>query len=122
MSIEPKIMSYLKANVPAVNERIHFVKAIQGTAFPYIVLSKVSEQKDYSHDGASGLARPRFQVSVFGDAYVGTKLAAVEVKEAMDSWNADGIKFAPLQNEIDLYEEDTGLYHVPLDFFLYYQD
>ena len=184
MSLEPKIMSYLKANVPAVVNtgvvdtngtavtrvsgdlfntawaqhliningvdyavasvtntgsltlhasagvqtgvaynfyRIAFVKALQGLPPPYLTIAKVSEQKDYTHDGASGLTRPRFQINVFANTYPQAKLAAVEVKEAMDNWQADGIRFAPLQNEIDLYEEDTKLHHVPLDFFIHYE-
>ncbi len=122
MSIEPKILRYLRNNVRVVRDRVYFPPGPQGGVLPYLTVRKISEVKDYTHDGPSGLSALRFQVSVFGKNYVDAKRAAVDVKTAMDSWRADGIKFAPLENETDLYEESTKLYHIPLDFFIQYQE
>ena len=122
MSLEPKIMARLKAQVPAVSERVYFNVATQGVTRPYLVVSKVSDTREYAHDGYSGIRRPRIQVSVYGDAYVQANMAAAEVIAAMESWQADGIRFAPAAGMMDIYEEDTGLHHVPVDFFIHYDE
>jgi len=122
MSLEPKIMARLRAEVSAVGERVYFGVATQGVARPYLVVSKVSDVREYSHDGYSGIRRPRYQLSVYGDAYVQAKVAAEEVIEAMEGWQADGIRFAPVAGVMDMFEEDTGLHHVPVDVFIHYDE
>lgn len=122
MSLEPKIMARLKAEVPLVGGRVNWPGALQGMATPYLVVAKISSDRDYTHDGYSGLSRPRYQVSVFAPAYVEAKQTAEEVIAAMESWKADGIRFAPVAGEQDFFVEAAGLYHVPVDFFIHYEE
>jgi len=86
---------------------------------PYIVFFVVSENRLYAHDGEVGLSRPRVQVSCFADTYTGAVDLAGEVIAELESWAE--VSHAMQDNEQDLYEEDTGLYHIPLDFFIGYR-
>lgn len=120
--LEPKIMARLKAEVPSVNERVNWQGDHQGRETPYLIISEVSAGREYSHDGYSKIMRPRWQVSVYGSSYIEAKTAAKEVIAAMEGWAADGIRFAPVAGSVDLYEEDTKLHHIPVDFFIYYDE
>ena len=121
--LEPKIMARLKAEVPSVGQRVNWHGgALQGTTRPYLAISEVSAPRDYTHDGYSGLTNPRWQISVYGDSYVQARQTAAEVVTAMETWKADGVRFAPAMNKIDLHEEDTGLYHVAVDTIIYYEE
>ena len=112
----------IQASVTYGYYRIYALVAPQGVTKPYLVYSKVSPGRDYTHDGHSGLSRPRMQVSCYGTTYGSAKAVAVEVIAAMDAWFSGGVTFAPIAGEQDLYEPDTGLYHVPVDFFIHYAE
>ena len=122
MSIEPKIMARLKLTVPSVADRVYWLGALQGATLPYLTLSEISPGREYSHDGYSGIKRPRWQVSVFGSNYVQAKQTAEEVVAGMESWQADGVRVATVAGQADLYEEDTKIYHVPVSFFIHYEE
>ena len=120
--IEPKIMTRLKENVASVSDRVHWPSAPQGTLTPYVTVNEVSDAREYSHQGYSDLRRTRWQINVYAQTYVQAKQTAAEVITAMENWRGDGIHFTPLQNKLDLYEDATSLYHIPLDFFIYYKE
>jgi len=66
MKIEQAILKELLADsgiTALIGERLHYVKAPQDVAKPYVVFFKASGPREYSHDGASELARPRFHFS-----------------------------------------------------------
>ena len=72
MIFEQALMTYLLAQsgiTDLVGTRIHYVKAPQDVAKPYIVFFKVTGPRDHSHDGGTGLANPRFQFSIFSTTY-----------------------------------------------------
>ena len=115
MSLEIALFNKLK-DVNLVSNRVYAVKAPQGVDKPYIVYSKVSNQREYSHDGFADLSRARMQVSCYADSYGSAKQVAEEVISTLEGW--ENVSF--LVNEQDLYEEDTGIYHVPVDFFIWY--
>lgn len=89
----------------------------QGTVAPYCVVKQVSDLRSYTFGGASGLDRPRIQISCFSLSYGQAKAMAVQVVAALEGWS--GVQAALKQNEIDLYEQDTKLHHVPVDFHIW---
>lgn len=120
-------MTYLLAQsgiTDLVGQRIFFVKAAQDVEKPYLVLTKVTGPRESSHDGASGLAHPRFQVSVFAETYAGAKVIALAVQAALEGYQGlmdevyvDGVFY---DDENDFYEDDTKLYHVASDYIIWH--
>lgn len=111
----------VQAGVTYAFYRVYGATAPQSVVKPYIVYHKLSPGREYSHDGFSKLSRSRVQISCYGETYGSAKQVAAQVIAAMESWQAGGVRFAPLAGEQDLFEQDTGLYHVPVDFFVHFE-
>ena len=118
MSFETALFDKLSSGVTLVGSRIYAGVAPQGTATPFIVYSKVSAEKQYAHSGAGGLTRDRLQVSVYSTGYLAAKKVVKQVETALESWPS--VQAAFKQNELDLRDEATNLFHVPVDYFIWH--
>lgn len=83
----------------------------------YVTISKPAH-----HD--IDVAFPRMQFSVFSTRYIEAKQIAKLLKEKLNRFkgqlgNANIIQIV-YQNEYDMYESDTKLYHVAIDFKIIY--
>jgi hypothetical protein len=96
--------------------------APDGVSRPYCVYSQVSAGRKYTHSGYAGIQRPRMQVNCYADTYEEAKEVAAQVTAAMESWPAANVQVGAAfqDNEVDLYDNETGLYVVPVDFILWY--
>ena len=105
-----------------IGDRVYAVTADDEATAPYCVYEQVSGGKRYTHGGYAGLQRPRMQVTCYASTYEVAKDISVQVTAAMESWPAASVLVGSAfqQNEIDLYDNDTGLYIVPVDFFITY--
>ncbi|NSW92318.1 MAG: DUF3168 domain-containing protein [Firmicutes bacterium] len=90
--------------------------------YPYdwagITYFLVSHPEVYSKDGPAGLSFPRLQISVWSNAYTKAKQVAELVKKVMHGY----AEFATKEGENDIYEPDTKLYHIPLDFIIQHKE
>jgi hypothetical protein len=124
VSIESDLYSYLSTYaglIPLVGDRIYPLVAPQSVQAPYCTYQKISSGRQYSHSGFSNLSRPRMQVSCFAPTYLQAKAVAIQVIAAIEAWPGSGsVQAAFTENEQDLYDPDTKLYYIPVDFFVYY--
>lgn len=122
--IEEDLYSYLSTYaglVALVDTRIYPLVGPQKVTAPYCTYQKISPGRMYSHSGFSGLSKPRMQVSCYGSTYAQVKAVAAQVIAAVEAWpGASNIQAAFVENELDMYDPETGLYHVPVDFFVQY--
>ncbi len=118
--IEPILTTRLKAQVTNVNNRVYPNFGPAGATRPYLVYKLISPGRVYSHDGFSQLSNSRYQVSVFADTYSSAKSTAKQVKEGFEGWKTTTVSGIFLTGEMDLYEEDTKIHHIPLDFFVWH--
>lgn len=112
-----------------VGQRIYYVKAPQDIESPYVVFSKLSAPREHDHDGASGLASARFQLSIFALTYREVKLIARQIQSVLQAFKGtmggDGgvsVNGAFYQNEIDFWEENIKLYHTDCDYLIWYNE
>lgn len=109
-----------------VDDRIYYVQAVQDVEVPYIVFFKVSGAREHSHDGASHLAHPRFQFSVFADTYLEAKEITQAIQSVLQAYTgeSEGIQIQSCLyiNEVDMYESQTGLFHVASDYEIYHSE
>ena len=87
---------------------------------PYIVFSVISDILNYTHAGFDNTARTRIQASAYSTV---SYASAVDVAGAIISaLNAApgsyGIAIARMENELDLYNEDSKTHHIPVDFII----
>lgn len=132
MLIEQALMTYLLAQsgiTALVSTRIHFARAPQDVANPYIIVIKIDAPREHSHDGSSQLAHPRFQLSIFASTYSQAKNIAAAVQAALQGYSgtmggAGGVAVGNVlyEDENDLYEEETRLFHVACDYIIWHED
>ena len=118
MNIRQKVFQKLN-NATKAKDRVWGMKAPQDTKRPYIVFYVVSDTKHKAHDGYTGLARPRVQISCYAETFQQAGELAEEVTDVLSDW---GEATALHENEIDQYDEDTGIYHIPVDFFIQHKE
>jgi len=106
--------------------RVYYAQAPQDVATPYIVLARVSGPREYSHDGATGLYRARFQFSIFATTYYEAKSIADGIRTVLSGASgqlvedpADTIGASFLDNEVDMYEEEAKLHHIAVDYLVW---
>ncbi len=115
-----------------VGNRIHPLRLPPGGALPAITYQMVSDPRQYTHDGAAGLAQPRIQITCWGETdsngnslYSSAKALAAAVRVALSAFSgtlggAGGVftGYCFTANEIDLYDPETKRYYTAVDFFL----
>lgn len=100
----------LTALVPAA--RIYSGKANEGTAVPFVVITRVSGAREASLSGPAGLAMPRFQFDAYSTTYDNAKAIADQIRYAIDGYSQgasnEQIKFGRVVDEADSIDNSTG--------------
>lgn len=130
MTLEAAIKTYLlsiSTFTALIGDR-YFLNEIasEGTATPYVACHKISGGRD--HD--TTLSYPEYQFSCFGKTYSEAKAAAIEIIKAFKGYKGimggTGGKLiiqGVIMNDMDIYEPDIGLHHVPVDVkFIYWEE
>jgi hypothetical protein len=128
--IETDLYSYLStciALIALVSTRIYPVQAPKEVATPYLVYFKVSPNRKYTHQGFANFQQPRIQISCYATRYItsGSEIGAKSLSQilisALEAWpGAERIQAVQVEDEKDLIDPDTNLYHVAVDFFVSY--
>lgn len=120
--LEKDLVGKLK-EVTLVNNKFYPLIAPEGTIPPYLVYSKVSSSRGYTLSGYNGTSTARMQISCYAKSYLEVKNVAQQVIKTLELWsNAKNIQGAFNENEIDMYDEETQLYHTPVDFIIDYKE
>lgn len=115
-----------------VDNRIYPIVLPQGPLLPAVTYQRVSGEREETHDGPSGLARPRFQVSCWAqilpgvNAFDQARAVAEQVRLALDGYQGTAggvqIEVIQLENEVDLFEPETQIFHSAIDFTVWHQE
>ncbi|MDD4985867.1 MAG: DUF3168 domain-containing protein [Dehalococcoidales bacterium] len=104
--------------------RVYYVSAPQDVTAPYIVFLKVSAPREHAHDGAAGLARVRFQFSIFSSTYLAAKQTAQAMQAILQGYQGTSegiyIHVCLYDNETDMYE--NNFYHVAVDYIVWHRE
>lgn len=111
-----------------VSTRIYWTLKPQGTANPYIVLTRVSGVRDYAYQGPSRLIPSRVQVDCYGLTFASAKNIARAVEARLS-----GVKLTQgatifeggfLEGERDTFEAEATpdkLFRTSLDFIIWHK-
>jgi len=109
-----------------VSDRIYPAIAKQGAALPYVVHTRISGARESAMGADTGVSRARFQISSFGSTYSSAKSVAKQIRLALQRYSGtvggDEILAVFIENDFDLYEEDTLLHHVATDVTVHYRE
>lgn len=109
-------------------QRVYPLRARQTATRPYIVYQRISTVRYPSHDGASGLARPRFQLRITGASYATVRQVADAVRTTLEGYSGEaaGVRIDGilLDNELDELDEATddegSSYSTLQDYFVWH--
>lgn len=105
-----------------VGERIYPRKLEAEPTRPYVIYGRISSEPQVSLGGfTSGLERIRTQVDCYAEDFDTAIAIATQVRAAIQAQTGtNNIQGVPM-NELDDYEEETGLYRRLLEFSLFYR-
>lgn len=115
-ALEPKIYTALSGDSAVsavVSTRIYPMVLPQDVTLPAITYSRISGGQVNSMGGFSNLENPRVQVDVWAATYTAAKTLAALVHTAMGGATTYS---AILISDMDLFEDDTKIYRVSMDF------
>lgn len=126
MAVEEDIFSFLTGNsavAALVGRRVYPLTIPQDEDLPAVAYRRVDTPRIYSHDGYSGLARPRFQFDCVGTSYASASQVATAVRVAFAGWRAAFRGVAMAQNEVDVpWLEQTDRYQVSVDVIIWHNE
>ena len=106
-----------------VSTRIYPVQIPFGTTYPAISIHEISGLEDY----VVGYEAHRYQVSIFSESFTIAQDIKQAVKACLNRYSGtvDGhnIKSLSFLSSLELYEDESRMYHLPLDFqVVHYND
>ena len=105
-----------------VKERIYILKLPQNPTYPAITYFRVSSPRHHDID----VSYPRFQFDSWASTYEEARNVANEIRKAIQRekglWNGIKIIQVVYLNEVEMYENDTKIYHIVTDFQILYRE
>jgi hypothetical protein len=109
LAVEGDIQTLLAA---LVSGRCYPLVAPELVVKPYIVYSVISNVPSVSLDGPTDTEQRRIQVDVWGETYASVKGLEVTIKSTMAGSSIVNIPLSTM----DLYESETKLFRISMDF------
>ena len=102
-----------------LGHRIRWVHAKDGEEYPLAVMQKVSERREVSLDGDTGMGRHLVQFDIYATQHRDMRLAQSAVRKLWSGFRSDEIAGAFVQNVRETVERKTGdrelLYRASID-------
>lgn len=117
--IEQDLRTALMAHAPLaalVGENVSAVVAPEGCQPPYVVFQLVAGQRPASMSRPGSTVNKRMQITCFARSYSQVKAIAQAVQDAVE---ASPLFAAAFQGDQDLYDPETKLRYVALDYSLW---
>jgi len=129
MTIEEGLYSRLQAvaGVTAlVSTRVYPLLVPQEASLPAIAYQRISGPRETAHDGPSGLAFARMQVTCIGSSYSSAKGVSEAVRAALDgqsgTWGSTVVGACFLDDESDIWSTVFEKPVVRADYLIWYQE
>ncbi len=100
------------------------------SARPYVLLKRISGNRDYHLKGASRYVRSRVQAAAYGETYASAKATIREIIDTVSGFSGtiNGVQIQRIEvdSERDLTADDTGavtnLYLISIDLFIHHDE
>lgn len=120
-SIHGAIVAMLVADTAVsalVSSRIYPVRMPLNVAYPAISIHEISGNEDH----VTGHRHNRYQVSCWSTSFSQVQSLKEAVIDCLQRYkgvaSGNKIKQISFEGSMDLYEEETKIYHIPLDFIV----
>jgi hypothetical protein len=91
---------------------------------PHVIIWLLENERVYNHDGYSGLSEALLQISCFSYDPDEADAMATIILASLEKWpsECDDIDSVLKEDEADLLEEGTDIFHVPFDYRISYHE
>jgi hypothetical protein len=105
---------------PTFSSRVYGGIAAEKTLFPYVVYQRIISPIENILDGNGNppINQTRMQIDCWSQSYASAQAAAVLVRGLMKGWSVQNVEIS----EQDLYEFDTRLHRVLMDYSIWHYD
>lgn len=105
-----------------VSTRIYTLVLPQDVSYPAVTITKVSQLREntMSNSGGSGVENQRCSIDIFDGTLASCEAVAEQIRLALIAYESTNFKAVQVFN-LDLYEDDTKLYHVVVDYSIWYR-
>ena len=110
MSVEVDLLNLITDVIPETYATVNPDMSI----LPYCNFFQISPSRDYTHDGFSGLSKPRWQIDTYDKTYQGIRTLGQAIITTLEKSKFN----AKLQNQIDATRQDGEGFKLILDFYL----
>lgn len=129
MSFYQDLYTYLQTQAgltALVSTRMYPVRMPQSPTLPALVIQKVARAREYSQSGDSNLANPTYQIRCWAETHEDAVALQVQVEGALSAFSgtmgSETVYSAFIENVIDDFEEETGLYSQIVDVDFWHKD
>jgi len=109
-----------------VGKRVYWLEREQGSAFPAVVLHRISGGRDYHMQGPSGLVQSRIQIDCWALKYSDAMKVSRAVRGVLSGYSEGDLQGAFIESERQSVEKETDgaqRYHrVSLDFMIWHAE
>jgi hypothetical protein len=121
------LFQFLKQQPSLASMSIYRYVIPQNAPLPAMTLALIDGQRIHSHNGASGLAETRIQISCWSeDNDEEAEQIGDSVRLVLDGykghWGNISIDNSSLDQHRTIYEDDAGVYQVILEFLVWYHE
>lgn len=122
----PARLAAVTAVTDLVASRVYPLRAPQGVPRPFVVVQRISAFREIAFGSNPGLARPRFQVTAWGETYASAKAVATAVRQALERFRGTvvGVEILDcfVENDQDLSDDEANLRGVATDVFVHHRE
>lgn len=109
-----------------IGDRVYPLKAPQDAIYPLLNYQRISGPRVHSHNGPSGLAHPRFQLTAWASSLIEAKLVVAQARAAVDGFKGTmgdvDINGCFVVNEIDHYDPETERHGTTIDVIIWHNE
>ena len=123
MSVESDLYTRLSTYgnlIALVSLKIYPLTLPQDIELPALTYFKVSDIPEHAMGSDADIKTVRMQVSCWADTYKVVKAIEVQVKAALSRYRSGNIQDCFLDGSLDLYDSEVDIFHVPIDFLVFY--
>lgn len=126
--IDQDLITYLRTQVPAAEDRVHSSLLPQETSYPAVAVTRTSGSVDRGLGGEVIMGRGTFRIDVYGRNFDSMFAVSEEIRTALDGlrglMGSTSIKHCQLRDVSDFSEEDGDrkLRHLVHDFSIVYSE
>jgi hypothetical protein len=124
MPVQNEIYSRLSTYaglIALVGMRIYPLTIPDKEPLPAVTYFIVSDVPEHAMGADADIETIRLQISCWADDYDAAKAIEVQVKTALSRYRGGNIKDCFFDNSLDLYDGNEDIYHIPIDFIVFFK-